>query len=55
MPLGLLFWILVLLYVILGAFSRWGPPQPYWGWGGWVLEIILIIILGWQVFGAAIK
>jgi hypothetical protein len=56
MPLGLLFWIIVLIYVLLGAFSRFGPaPGPYWGYGGWFLEIILIVILGWQVFGAAIK
>ena len=55
MNLGLLFWILVLLWFILGGFERWGPAAPYWGWSGWLLQFLLICILGWQVFGPFIK
>lgn len=55
MSLSLLFWILMLLWLIFGGLERWGPPGQYWGWGGWLLIFILMVILGWQVFGAPVK
>ncbi len=56
MPLSLLFWILMLLWAILGigpTFPRGAAPN-YWAFGGSLLLFVLIALLGWQVFGAAI-
>ena len=50
MQLGLAFWIIFLIWIILGLVGPfWGPP---WGhWPGFVLELLLLFILGWKVFG----
>lgn len=55
MPLGLMFWILMLLWLIFGLVERWGPSGPYWAWGGSLVLFILLLLLGWQVFGAPVK
>jgi len=54
MPLGLAFWILMLLWlvvVILGIFSTLGVP-PY---ANTVLLFLLFLLLGWQTFGSPLK
>ena len=53
----LLFWILYLFGLIFGLWYNYTPNQPYpYRAGAWVfLVFILIGLLGWQVFGAAIK
>jgi hypothetical protein len=53
MTLGLLFWILMLLWLVgYGYFNRAG------GWsviGPNILLFILLVCLGWQSFGPPIK
>ncbi len=52
MSLGLLFWILVLL-AVLGGVPKVREKVP--AWSGGLLTLALIAILGWAVFGPAIK
>jgi len=58
MSLGLLFWILMILWFIFGLWSHWQPAgQPYAGWfplGNTVLLFILFLLLGWHAFGPPI-
>ena len=50
MTFGLAFWILMLLWLVLGLavhyYPAWGP------WPGTILLFILLLLLGWKVFGA---
>jgi hypothetical protein len=58
MPLALIFWILMLLWFVLGIYLHWtpSPPQAQWlPWGGNLLLFILLVMLGWATFGPAIK
>ncbi len=57
MPIGLLFWV---IYIIALLFSLWGnytPGQPFSirPFGSYLVSWILIGILGWEVFGAAVR
>jgi hypothetical protein len=54
MPLAILFWVLMIIWLVFGFWSRRDQPFANWG-GGYVLDFVLFAILGWQVFGAAIK
>lgn len=52
MSLGLCFWILMLLWLVLGVWSTWpnlraGAPN--------LLLFILLLLLGWKSFGAPIQ
>lgn len=52
MTLGLAFYIILLLWFIGGAWTRWGQgPTVY---GPDILMFICVILLGWKVFGAPI-
>lgn len=55
MTLGLLFWILMLLWLIFWGLTTWGPPGPYGVWGHNVVLFILLLLLGWQAFGPPIR
>jgi hypothetical protein len=56
MPLGLLYWVLMILWLIFG-FWQWSPVAPanYRPFGGHVLLWILLFIIGWRVFGFVIQ
>ncbi len=51
MMLPVFFWILILLWIVLGGVScRQGGPS--WGvWGGGLILFLLIVILGFKAFG----
>jgi len=55
MTLSVLFWVLYIVSLVFGGWAYWpasgGNMRPL---GGTLLIFILIGILGWQVFGAAI-
>lgn len=56
MTISLLFWILMLLWAVFGVFPTWPKAGgPYWSFGGSLLLFILIGMLGWRVFGPAIR
>lgn len=53
MSIALLFWILMIFWLVFGLYAG---PRPF-NWtvaGGSLLLFILLGILGWAVFGAAI-
>ena len=51
MSLGLAFWILMLLWLVFGAWWAW--PNHY-ALGGNLMLFILLLLLGWKVFGAPV-
>jgi len=57
MSLGLLFWILMLLWLVgygYGTF-RAATPTPWPIVGPNILLFILLVCLGWKVFGSPIQ
>jgi hypothetical protein len=48
MTMGLLFWILMLLWLLFGAWYEW-PNHYRVGWS--FMLFILLLILGWHSFG----
>lgn len=57
MPLAYIFWLLVILWAIFGLgypFIVETPNRRILG-GSNLLLFILIVLLGWQVFGSAVK
>jgi hypothetical protein len=57
MPIQIVFWVLYLLALVFGFIIPAAGPSPFnWrGSAGSLLIFVLIGILGWQVFGAAIR
>ncbi len=53
MPMGLLFWILMLFWLLWGAWWR-APNYTTWFYENWLLFII-IFLLGWHDFGPPIR
>jgi hypothetical protein len=60
MSRGLIFWILMLLWLVLGVWGLYSSrPMNGAGWiapvGGTLLEFLLFLLLGWGVYGAPVK
>jgi hypothetical protein len=57
MPLGILFWVLYLVALLVGGWGYYEPAQPLWfrRAGSYLILWILVGILGWSVFGPAVK
>jgi hypothetical protein len=56
MTLGLAFWILMLIWLVFGIATHFYPGWgPYGIWGGTLLLFVLLLLLGWAVFGAPIR
>jgi hypothetical protein len=55
MSFGLLFWILMILWLVFGLWTNWpaAVQGQYGPFGGNLLLFILLLLLGWAVFGAA--
>lgn len=51
MPLGLMFWIIMLLWLVFGLWHRW---PNYMLIGGDLILFILLLLLGWKAFGPPI-
>lgn len=57
MSIGLLFWVIMFVWLLFGLWSNWpaaGAPNGFRGVGGTVILWVLLALLGWKVFGAAI-
>jgi hypothetical protein len=56
MTLGILFWLLMIIWFIFGVVVNRGIlAGPYVGWGNSILLFILFALLGWRVFGPVIQ
>ena len=57
MPLGVLFWVLFCLYLVLGLWGHRADIQGgnYAPAGGHVVLVFLIGILGWGIFGPVVR
>jgi hypothetical protein len=51
MPLAIAYWIVMLLWLVLGLYSS----GVAWLTGPNVILFILLVLLGWQVFGVPLK
>lgn len=50
MSFGLVFWIIMLLWLLYGFWGYWQPhPNALWGHG--LILFILFLLLGWKTFG----
>ena len=58
MSLGLIFWILMLIWLVFGMWSNWpasgSASESLRPMGGTVLLFILLLLLGWNQFGPPI-
>lgn len=55
MSLGLVFWILMLVAAVFGAWSNYPLPGGVRSAGWPTLIFVLLVILGWAVFGPPIR
>ena len=57
MPMSILYWVLMIIWLIFGMWAGYTPgqPYPYRSWGGNLLIFILMGILGYKVFGGPIQ
>lgn len=57
MPLGVLFWVLYVVSLVLGAWGSYDAAQPLWyrRFGGYIVLWILVGMLGWHVFGPVVR
>lgn len=60
MPIGFVFWLLVLLWLLFGVYWTWpqdqsGGPRAFGPLGGNLLLFILLLLLGIAVFGWPIR
>lgn len=55
MSMGLMFWILMLLWAVFGLAVYGGYGGQYGMMGHNLLAFILFLLLGWKVFGTPIN
>ena len=57
MTLGLLFWVIYLIAVLFGFWVNYEANQPLWfrRAGAFLVLWVLVGILGWEVFGPAVR
>lgn len=56
MTIGLLFWILMIIWFVFDLAWNYGVvPGTYGPWGRTLFFFILFVLLGWQAFGAPIR
>lgn len=57
MPLGFIFWLLMLLAVVFYLVGYWGPyaNNPHWPRFNGIWVFVLLALLGWAVFGFAVQ
>jgi hypothetical protein len=57
MPIGILFWVLMILWLVFGLWSNSDEIRAgkYGLLGGNLLLFIVIALIGWRVFGPALQ
>ena len=54
MTLGLIFWILMLLWLVLGGVQAW-QSKTWFEVTAPLMPFLLFLLLGWKVFGAPVQ
>jgi hypothetical protein len=56
MPMGILFWVLMLIWFIFGLYWNWPADRGGAGIvGGHIMLFLLFMLLGWKVFGPPLQ
>jgi len=55
MTRGLIFWVLMLIWLVFGVVWHFGMIGTFGPLGGIFLIFVLFFCLGWQVFGPPIR
>lgn len=57
MKIGLAFWIIYIVWVLFGLYvgSSIAPTERRLYFGGGIVLLALLFLLGWQVFGFALE
>lgn len=56
MTLAVLYWILMLFWLLFGLWSNWPALKSDWRpAGGTLLLFLLLLVLGWRVFGSPVQ
>jgi hypothetical protein len=58
MPLGIVFWVIMIVWFVFGMAVHFGAIAGAAAWGGAVSNLLLFVlfaILGWQVFGPIVR
>jgi len=56
MPIGIAFWVLMMIWFVFGLIANW-PGGAVPAWGGIVSNVLLFVLfalIGWHVFGAVL-
>lgn len=55
MSMGLIYWIVMLVWLLVGFASWGGYLGTHFMWGGSLMLFVLLVLLGWKVFGAPVR
>lgn len=56
MPVGILFWMLMVIFLLFGVWLGWrGSPESRPLAGGNLLIFILFFLIGWKLFGFVVQ
>jgi hypothetical protein len=55
MTRGLIFWVIMLVWLVFGIAAHFGLVGGYGVFGSVILLFILFALLGWQTFGPPIR
>lgn len=56
MPLGILFWVLMVIWAVVGIWDSWpSDASGRFRFGGNLLLFVLLFVLGWKCFGFVVQ
>jgi hypothetical protein len=55
MTLGFIYWLILLLWLIFGAWRGFAPNGDRFFFGGSLIVFILFALIGWQVWGSPLQ
>lgn len=55
MSRGLLYWILMLLWLVFGLYCYFGTPPVWQPLGNAGLLFVLFVLVGWDIYGPPVK
>lgn len=55
MPIGMIFWMLMILWFVFWGWTTWGPGMTQYSWAPHALLFVLLFLLGWRTFGFVVS